>query len=148
MILTTLASAERYEALHPELAAAFRYLRETDLSALAPGRHEIDGERLYAMVLHAPGKPREEAKLEAHRRYLDVQYLLSGEEWFGWRPTAECGPPVGDFDEAADAGLFAEQPVAWYPLAPGTLAIFFPEDAHAPGIGEGDLRKVVVKVLL
>jgi YhcH/YjgK/YiaL family protein len=148
MILTVLTDTARYEALQPGLAAAFAWLRATDLDALPPGRQEIDGERLWVNVIHAPATPPEQGKLEVHRRYADVQYALTGGESFGWRPTGECGMPVGAFDEAADAGLFADAPTAWYPLAPGTLAIFFPEDAHAPGLGAGDLCKVVVKVLL
>ena len=79
---------------------------------------------------------------------MDVQYALGAGESFGWRPTAECAQPEGDFDAEKDAGFFLDAPVAWYPLAPETFAIFFPEDAHAPGLGEGALHKVVVKVLL
>ena len=55
---------------------------------------------------------------------------------------------VWEFDAEKGAGFFLDAPVAWYPLAPETFAIFFPGDAHAPGLGEGDLHKVVVKVLL
>ena len=148
MIIGKLSDTELYEDLHPELGEALRWLRETDLAALPTGRVEIDGDRLFAMVIRGPGKPRAEGKLEIHRRYVDVQYALGAGESFGWRPTAECAQPEGDFDAEKDAGFFLDAPVAWYPLAPETFAIFFPGDAHAPGLGEGDLHKVVVKVLL
>ena len=148
MIIATLDSAQRYESLLPGLAAALRWLRETDLAALPPGRAEIEGERLWADVIHAPARPRGEAKLEVHRRYADVQFLVSGEEELGWRPAAECLEPAGEYNAAADAGFFADAPQVWHSLVPGSFAVFFPEDAHAPLVGQGEIRKVVVKVLV
>lgn len=149
MIIATLETAERYVALLPRLAEAFRWLRETDLASLTPGGSvEIDGERLYADIIRGPGRSRAEAKLETHRQHVDVQFLLSGQEEAGWRPAAECQTPVMEYNAVKDASLFAEAPVIWHTLIPGSFAVFFPEDAHAAMIGEGEIRKVVVKVLV
>ena len=148
MIIGKLSDTELCESVHPNLARALQWLQSTDLAALPPGRVEIDGDRLYAIAIQGSATPRAQGKLEIHRRYVDVQYALGAGESFGWRPTAECAQPAGDFDAEKGAGFFLDAPVAWYPLAPETFAIFFPGDAHAPGLGEGDLHKVVVKVLL
>ncbi|NLO73375.1 MAG: DUF386 domain-containing protein [candidate division WS1 bacterium] len=146
MIIAKLADSERYAGILPSLAEAFRWLRETEPGALPPGRQEIDGDRVWANVIQAPAKSCEEARLEVHRRHLDVQYLLSGEESFGWRPVGECTEAAGEFDEAADVGFFTDDPLAWYLFPPESFALFFPEDAHAPLVGQGEIRKVVVKV--
>lgn len=148
MLIDTLDQAERYGGLHPGLPAAFAVLRRADLATLAPGVREVDGSRLTCNVLREPARPRETVRLEVHRRYLDVQFALAGAEWFGWRALAECHQPAGEFDEARDVGFFRDPPAAWLPLPLGSFALFYPQDAHAPLVGEGDLHKIVVKVAL
>ena len=76
MILDTLARADRYSVLHPLFAHAFAFLRQTDLDALAPGMHAIEGEQLFAIVEHCLGRTRAQAQLECHRRYIDIQLVL------------------------------------------------------------------------
>jgi biofilm protein TabA len=149
MILATLDSATRYAHLLPDLDAALRWLRETDLESLTPGGSvEIDGQRLYADIIRGPARPREQARLEVHRHHADLQFLLSGEEQLGWRPTVDCHSPAGEYNPVKDASFFADAPVLWHSLAPRSFAIFFPEDAHAGMIGSGEIRKVVVKLLV
>lgn len=146
MIIDRLENAARYFPLHPGLAAAFRFLAETDLAALPVGSQELDGPRLRVDVLHAPAKTRDKIKLEVHRRFIDVQFLISGQEQFGWRLTSECRQAEAAYDPVKDRILYTDEPDAWFPLLPGMFAIFFPEDAHGPMLGEGELRKAVVKV--
>jgi len=146
MILDHLANAGRYACLHPAFARAFEFLRRDDLSDLPAGRHEIDGDRLYAMVVQAPGKGRDEAKLEAHREYVDIQLSVAGTDVIGWKPTAGCRHPETEFNPETDLGLYSDDPDAWVAVPPNTFAILFPEDAHAPMGGSGSLHKVVVKV--
>ena len=117
MILARLAEADRYAALHPLFARAFDFLRSTDLSALAPGMHPIQGEQLFAIVEDCAGRTRAEAQLECHRRYIDIQLVLEGVDEMGWKPLAECANPATDYD-----------------------------DAHAPLVSAGMIRKVVVKI--
>ena len=102
MILDTLARADRYCALHPLFARAFAFLRSADLQALAPGRHEVQGERLFAIVEACAGRTRAEAKLECHRRYIDIQLVLQGIDEMGWKPVAACLDPATDYDAARD----------------------------------------------
>jgi YhcH/YjgK/YiaL family protein len=146
VVIDTLESAEKYECLHPGLAAAFAWLRETDLSSLEPGKPEIAGRKLWANIIAAPAKAEEDCRLEVHRDYLDIQVLVRGSESIGWKPTAACESPAGEFDAEKDVGFFQDEPTGWYAVPEGGFALFFPEDAHAPMCGNGDLFKVVVKV--
>lgn len=146
MIYDTLINADKYVAVNRGLRAAFEFLRQADLATLATGPAELDGTRLTVNVIEADCRPPEEAQLEVHRKYIDVQYMVSGNEMFSWRPTGECSDPAGAFDEEKDFGLFADEPTGWFPLMEGCFAVFFPEDAHGPMCGTGWVRKVVVKV--
>lgn len=146
MILVSLANAERYAPLHRGFAAAFEFLRSTDLTKLMVGRHELDGQRLVAIVGRELGKGQEAAKLEAHRRYIDIQYCFEGHDLIGWQTLDACHHVVEPYAAERDIEFFAERPECWLTLAPGRVAIFFPDDAHAPLAGDRPLAKVVVKV--
>jgi YhcH/YjgK/YiaL family protein len=146
MILDTLANADRYLALHPLFSRAFEFLRKTDLAALPPGRHVIDGESLFAIVEACPGRARAEAKLECHRRYIDIQLVLEGTDEMGWKPLGECRQPVSEFNVERDIRFFDDVPSSWVATPAGSYCIFFPDDAHAPLVSDGQVRKVVVKI--
>lgn len=146
MILDLISNASRYESLHPGFAGALRWVAKTELHRLSVGRHEIDGQRLFALVNRDPGKGRQAARLESHRRYIDIQITLAGEEEIGYRPVAECSAPEVPFLPDNDIAFYAEPPETWLAVPPGRFAIFFPADAHAPLAGVGELHKIVVKV--
>ena len=149
MIVDAGAHCHRYGCLHPLFERAFRFLADTDLRALAPGRHPIDGDRLYVSIDHKPGRGRDGARLEAHRRYIDIQYTIEGDEEIGWLPLTESGAPAGDgYDEGRDIAFFDRRPATWLAVPAGTFAVFFPQDAHAPLAGRGLLKKAIVKVAL
>lgn len=145
MIFDHLDNAEAYLHLHPLLADAAVFLRRDDLAELPDGRCEIDGERAYAMVNHCEAVGYDQARLEGHRRYIDVHYLISGREQFGWSPAAHCTSEKG-YVKKKDCILFEEAPLGWLIAPPGTFTLFTPADAHAPAVGEGTLHKVVVKL--
>jgi YhcH/YjgK/YiaL family protein len=146
MILDTLAQADRYLALHPLFAGAFAFLRSTDLGTLQPGKHAINGERLFAIVEACAGRTRAEAKLECHRRYIDIQLVLEGVDEMGWKPLAACVDPATDHDAARDIRFFNDAPASWIATPPGSFCLFFPDDAHAPLVSAGLIRKVVLKI--
>ena len=146
MILASLAEADRYVALHPLFARAFAFLRGTDLKTLEPGRHTIQGDQLFAIVEACAGRARVEAKLECHRRYIDIQLVLEGIDEMGWKPLAECLDPAIDYDVARDIRFFNDAPASWIATPPGSFCLFFPDDAHAPLVSAGTIRKVVVKI--
>ena len=97
MIFSTLSQSSRYAALHPLFPRVFDYIRDTDLYALAPGRYNIVGDDLIAIVEHVSGRTRQMARLEAHRRYIDIQLGLEGDETMGWKPLPDCYNPAGEF---------------------------------------------------
>ncbi len=146
MLLTTLVDSVRYENLYPGFSSALAFLRRADLEALPTRRHAVEGEQIFAIVERRDAVGRERAVLEAHRRYIDLQYTVSGDEIMGWRTLAECRQTRGDFEEARDVGFYEGAPLVWVPVPPGHLAVFFPEDAHAPLAGSGPLHKVILKV--
>lgn len=149
MILDSLENRARYYALHPRLEKAFDYLLTADLGALPAGRHTIDGDDIFINVMDVDLKRPADAKLEVHDRYLDIQVLVRGErESFGWSRRDRLTQPLGTFDVQKDIRFFDDAPQTYYEVMPGQFTLLFPEDAHAPMVGEGAIRKVIVKVRL
>lgn len=146
MIVDSLTGFERYGAMHPGFEKAFKYLRSRKLDELNEGRHDIDGDSVFALVSSGQGRDVEDAKLEVHDSYIDIQLLLSGSETMGWKDRSRCNTGSGAYDEAKDIAFYDDSPDVFFILEPMNLAIFYPHDAHAPMIGEGIIRKVVVKV--
>ena len=148
MILSALSQSDRYATLHPLFPRAFEYIRDTDLLALAPGRYPIVGKQLFVIVENVPGRTREDAKLECHRKYIDIQLVLEGTDEMGWKALADCVEPVSDYSAEKDIRFFRDAPASWIATPPGAFCIFFPEDAHAPLVSTGQIRKVIFKVAL
>ena len=151
MIVDALKNAELYRNVLPRLAAAFDYLATFD-PATPDGKHAIDEDRVYAQVQTYATKPAAEKKWESHRRYADVQYIVSGRELIGVAPT-EALAGATPYNETKDVVNYAGPSVASSTLyvEGGQFAVFFPHDGHQPGVaagGESEVRKVVVKVLL
>jgi biofilm protein TabA len=149
MILDSLPLWRRYSSLNPRLARGFAFLEQ--LSAdVAVGRHEIDGDAVYALVQRYHTRPVEQMQLEAHRRYIDIQYLASGREVIHWAALASLAAATKPYDTVTDAALYATTPdMTPVQLQAGQFAILFPDDAHAPCCAWGDpaeVLKVVVKV--
>jgi len=146
MIFSTISQSDRYAALHPLFPRAFDYIRDTDLLSLAPGRYPIVGEQLFVIVENVAGRAREAAKLECHRRYIDIQLVLEGTDEMGWKALADCLRPVSDYSAEKDIRFFHDAPATWIATPPGMFCIFFPEDAHAPLVGNGNIRKAIFKI--
>jgi biofilm protein TabA len=146
MILDRIDNASRYFALQEGFAQAFEFLQRPGLETMAPGKHEINGDRVYAIVSKDPGRQRQDARLEAHKKYIDIQLVLSGSDEMGWKSISLCRQPAGDYSPESDVRFYADDPDAWIAVASGMFAIFFPEDAHLPMISSGLIHKIVVKV--
>jgi YhcH/YjgK/YiaL family protein len=149
MILDLLKNAASYEKLNPGFAKGFEFLRRPDLATIADGRHVIDGERVFAINQIYDTKLWKDGFLEIHRRYIDIQFIVSGEELIGYAPLAgqpEKDAYVTDRDIAFLHGT--SEPVR---LRAGQFAIFFPHDAHMPGrttSAPTRVHKIVVKVAI
>ena len=146
MIIDRLENADQYCDMHPAFAKAFAFLKRSDLAELPAERHDIDGDRLFCMISKGPGRPRSEANLEAHRKYIDIQFIIAGDEEMGWKPTADCHTVHTPYDAEKDIEFFKDQPDSWNKVPPGSFAIFLPQDAHAPLVSEGEIHKVVLKI--
>lgn len=143
-----MADTARVESLHPLLPELFRYVRTHDLLHMPCGRIELDGNRLFINNSNPQCLTAEEQVLEVHRRYLDVHILLEGEETIGWSPLAELKMEQQAYDAEADCALYADCPSTYVTLRPGQWLMAWPEDAHAPIIGQGKIRKLIAKLRL
>ncbi|MDZ4402015.1 YhcH/YjgK/YiaL family protein [Prosthecobacter sp.] len=149
MILDTLDHAARYESLNSRFAKAFAFLRTVD-GTQALGRHDLDGDLCFALVQTYETKPLEKAKFEAHRKYIDVQFIFSGQETILWAPLASMQEETMAYSEEKEAALWKLTP-DFTPLhvSAGHFAILWPQDAHAPCVEwekPEQVFKVVVKV--
>lgn len=148
MIIDQLCNAAFYFGLGERVAAALRFLQETDPFTLEPGRHEVQGADVYALIQHYESRPLEKGKWEAHRRYIDIQYLFEGEERMGYASIERAQP--GDYDEVRDfQALHVPDGGEFFIVRAGAFAIFAPQDAHMPNIAVAEPRanrKIVMKV--
>lgn len=148
MILAKLSDSARYEALHPALPALFDYVKQHNLLATAAGRLSLDGDNLFINVVDPTLMTKDAQKLEVHRRYIDVHFPLSGPEIIGVRHISTLGEPDAPFNEADDCAVYTAPATNYLVVEPGDFLLVFPEDAHAPVIGSGKLRKLIAKVLI
>lgn len=146
MILDSLHHSASIESLHPRFKQAFDYLKSNDLSRQEPGKIVLDGDNLYISVAELTGKSPKEAKIETHSRYIDIQMPLTAPEIIGWKAGVKLEKPATPYNESDDIAFFDDEATNFVRIEPGEFAIFFPEDGHAPGIGEGVFKKVIVKV--
>lgn len=149
MILDSLKNKAQYAALHPRFQTVFDFIDNNDVAALPCGRHDIDGDNIFVMVQELDLREVSAARLELHRKYIDIQLLLSGpNEIFGWSEKKDCLTAETEFDEQKDIQLFTDIPQCFYSVGEGQFSILFPEDGHAPMLGEGHVKKCIFKVAL
>lgn len=148
MIYDSLRHLEQYRGLAPRLYRGLELLRTTDFSALEDGAYEVEGRDLFFSLQSYQTKP-VNLTPEAHRAYIDIQFLVEGEEKVGIAPLEDMGEEV---EGRPDSDIwFYRGPVDEITLTGDRFAVFFPGDAHAPGIAPDEpspCRKCVVKVRL
>ena len=147
MIIDTLANASKYISLHPLFATAFDYIKQNDIANLPDGVSEIS-EGLKLIVNTANGKTAEAslAKFECHDQNIDIQFCVRGFETIAWKPREKCVAQNGAYNPEKDVRFFSDAPDMDFQLTDGQFAIFYPEDVHAPMIGDGEIKKLVFKV--
>ena len=148
MIIDTIQNASKYFSIHPSFAKAFDYIGKTDLDTIEMGRYEIDGDNLKAIFSNKKGMTAGEsiAKFECHNKHIDIQLCIDGVEQIGWKPREKCRAENGGYNVEKDVQLYNEQPDMFFTLTNGQFAILFPEDVHAPMIGDNEIKKLVIKV--
>lgn len=148
MIYGNIAYADRYASLHPLLPQLFAYVKSHDLLHTPMGKIVLDGDKLFINNVNPECLSEEKQVLEVHRRYIDVHILLEGKERVGWRNTDDCKELAHPYDEAGDFATFFDKPTTYIDMMPNDFLIVYPEDAHAPIIGSGKIRKAIAKVML
>ncbi len=154
MIAAKLNDAQFSEACNARIAQALAWVAATDMRALEPGRHDIDGDALFVNCMTVTTSLPADKQFEAHHRYLDIHYVIEGEELIGVAPVGEC-PEVQAFSDADDFGLYGDPAdaarVSWVLLREGELCMTPPADAHKPACAIDEpapLKKVCIKVLV
>ncbi len=130
---------------------AFTFLKENDLAALEAKRYDIDGDNLFATVSEYTTKNIEDANFEAHRKYIDIQYVISGVEQIGVAPVLDRKEVVTPYDATKDIEFMTVTQSKNYLATPERFFIFFPTDAHCPGLKVDEnlqVKKVVIKVMV
>ncbi|HHV32808.1 MAG TPA: DUF386 domain-containing protein [Clostridiales bacterium] len=149
MIYDTRENMKMYKGLGENLDRAIAYFLKTDFSKLEAGKYPIDEDRVFALVQTPTTYPKEKARWESHEKYIDIQYLLNGEEMFGLQKTDQL--TVSEpYREENDITFFEDNGKGFFPiLRPDTFVICFPTDAHMPLIRPHEpmaIKKVVIKV--
>lgn len=146
MILDALENHGMYSSISSSVAKAFQFLTETNLQTIALGTHKIDGDHVFAIVMNYKTKAKEACIIEAHYKYIDVHYIISGGEMMGHATLRDQVPIEAN----------KEKDYAFYncktndiPLTEGNFAVLYPHDIHQTGVQINQpamLKKVVVKV--
>ena len=146
MIIDTLDNLGKYVGLNPLFADVMEFLEQNDLSTMDEGKHPIKGADLFVNIQMAKGRSREAAVLESHVRMIDIQLPLDADETFGYSPV--CDLPDFEYNPEKDMTKYGDTPSQTYvTVKPGQMAIFFPQDGHAPCISEKEvIKKAIFKV--
>ena len=150
MVIDKLMNSNQYESLHPGVVKAFGYLRGDLGRTLPAGRYDIDGDEVYAMVQEYETEPEGNRQWESHRKYLDVQYVISGREAMLYAPVGSLVERGGYLDEKDFQG-YQDGPGTALRCEEGTFVLFWPQDIHKPCCrldGSVSVKKIVVKVRL
>ena len=151
MILDTIDNTHLYAGLHTSFAKAFEILIDSTLSQKEDGRYTVDGDEVYYTIQRYTIRPMSQGKLEAHRKYIDIQFLLSGVEYLGYAPVKDLTVAEA-YNPQKDIAFFNTQKnITKIKLEPGLFCILFPDDAHLPccHLAEpAEARKAVIKIRL
>ncbi len=147
MIFDHLNNASRYNALHPDFALAFQFLKQQDMVLLPTGKHDLRGEEVFAILSDDYGfGGREQARLESHRKYIDIQLVLGGTDWMGWQELAACQNITEPYTTERDIVFYGDKPRVWLEVPAQHFVIYYPEDTHAPLATAEKVRKIVFKI--
>ncbi len=146
MIVSNLQNSGRIESLHPMFKQLFDYVKSHDLLYTDCGRIELDGDRLFINNVNPVCVKASEQVLEVHHDYIDIHILLEGKERIGWKAIEDVNQLKQEYQKEVDCALYSDIPTTFVDLLPGQFVIVYPEDPHAPVIGEGKIRKLIAKV--
>ena len=148
MIVDRIQNADLYVSMHARFQVAFDFLRQDNISDIEVGEYQICGKDAFARVMTYETLPVDEGYHEAHRKYIDVQFVVDGKEYFGYSPLVDQDV-VQEYSEDEDVALYNETSPSFVSLSSGMFAIFFPDDAHKPCRyleSSSRVKKIVVKI--
>lgn len=149
MIFSSIYANEDMSRYPEAIQKALVYLKEHDFTIMEPGRYEIQGNEIYAQLMDAKTAEASEKRPEAHVKYLDVQFLVSGKERLGYAPNTGKSEIDEQFDDRDVIFYKTVEHENFVDSVPGCFCVFFPEDIHRPNVASGEpmtVRKVVIKV--
>ena len=148
MVIDKLSEITKYESLHPRFAKAIEFIVTSNLMLLETGVILLDGQDIKVIVIEEPCVAADQALagFECHNTYIDIQIILKGKETVGWKARTTCMHPKAEYNAEKDVLFYADTPSLFFELEAGMFSIYFPNDVHVPMIGEGVIKKVVIKV--
>ena len=146
MIIDKVENLKNYAQVNPLFPKVVEFIQQHDLNALEPGKYEIEGKDLFVNIQMAKGKTPAEAVIETHNRMIDIQIPLSDDETFGYTQRDQL--PDAEYNDEKDITKIPDLAADSYlTCQPGMMAIFFPQDGHAPCIaGVPEIKKAIFKV--
>lgn len=147
MVLDKLSEASKYYSLHPKFKIAFDYIFSHDFKDIPGGSKIVVDDNVRINVDEPTLRAKEDALPEAHDLHIDIQVPIIGEETCGFIPRSEC-KTIDRQSAEKDYVIYKEMSTGFFRLTPEDFVIFFPSDGHAPIIGNGYEKKIVVKIKL
>lgn len=147
MVIDTLENLKEYAGMNPLFTDVVKFLEENDLNALEPGKHYIKDKDLFVNITTAKGKTPDQAVMETHKKMIDIQIPLDEEETYGYLPLEDLPEDI-PYNEEKDITKYPGVPGSSYVTCrPGMMAVFFPQDGHAPCISNAaEIKKAIFKV--
>ncbi len=149
MIIDSFSNASKYYSLNPNFKNVFDFIAQNNIANLPDGMmHLSDGLRVIVSSLQGITVEESLKTFECHNRHIDIQITLKGKETFAWKPREKCVLPNGDFNDEKDIRFWFDKPDTFFDIYPNQFVILYPEDTHASMIGEGDIKKLIFKILI
>lgn len=145
MILDDINHSSRYEFLGPLFKKAFQFIADTDMTTLPLGKHELQGDDLFVIVMEYETKDPDDCIMENHKKYIDIQYMVRGEELMGVKIFIDQVPTT-PYDDSKDAAFYKPQYDSLLKVKQGQFTIFFPHDLHMPSMKSGKAEKILKAV--
>lgn len=146
MILDTIDNISKYSDVIPSLDKVLAFFESTDFASLKPGRITLDGDNLFVNVGQIEPKTREDAPLECHADYIDIQVPVSADEEMGYTPGCLLKPASVPYDKSKDVAFHPGLSDTYIKVNRGMFVVFYPGEGHAPGITPDGVLKFIVKI--
>ena len=145
MIISSLKNKDAVIKYIPQISSIFDFINHKLTKNIKDGRYNLDF-GIYAVIGKSQPKPKNEQLLEAHKIYIDLQYIISGKDKIGWKFMDKSFIVDTKYSKKNDIVFFSTKPDIFITLKKDDFVIFFPEDAHSPLCGKTPLRKCVFKI--